>query len=117
MHGVSPGGHREHMLALPWVVWWSPERKLCTNLVGADSNDATVSSSSLEALTMWSFFHTLVVGLGYPGEIPSSGYLGGRWRRLRRDLHRGVILEALLSFCLCFSPRRVGGCQGSAPSR
>ena len=65
----------------------------------------------------WSSIRTHVAGLGSPGEIPSSGFPGGRRRRLRRDLPGGVVLEALSSFGVCSSRRRVGGCRGSGPER
>jgi hypothetical protein len=41
----------------------------------------------------WSFVYPLD-GCSSPGEIPSSGFPGGRWRRLRRFLLVGIVLES-----------------------
>jgi hypothetical protein len=59
----------------------------------------------------WSFVYTLD-GCGSPGEIPSSGFPGGRWRRLRRFLLIVIVLESSLCFFYC---RHGGGCRGSGP--
>jgi hypothetical protein len=59
----------------------------------------------------WSFIYTLD-GCGSPGEIPSSGFPGGPWRRLCRSLLVGIVLESSLCFFYC---RHGGGCRGSNP--
>jgi hypothetical protein len=41
----------------------------------------------------WSFVYILN-GCGSSGEIPSSGFPGGRWRRLRRFLLESIVLES-----------------------
>ena len=40
------------LLLRQWMAWWSPERKLCTDLVGAGSGGAAASFPSLEALAV-----------------------------------------------------------------
>jgi hypothetical protein len=56
-------------------------------------------------------------GLGSPGEIPSSWFPGGRWRRLRHFLLGGIVLESShLAAAVCFYCRQDGGCRGSSPN-
>ena len=77
---------------------------------------ASASFSFLEALAAKLRLHRHG-GLVSPGEIPSSGFFpGGRWRRIRRILLEGIVLESPLSAAgMCFSCRQDGGCRGSGP--
>jgi hypothetical protein len=72
-----------------------PRAKALYRLVGTGSGGVFTSFSLLEALVVELHLHP-GRGLGSPGEIPNSGFLGGRQRRLRRYLLEGVVLEGLI---------------------
>lgn len=69
--------------------------------------------SSLEALAVELRLHP--EGLGSPGEIPSFGFPSGRWRRLRRSLLGGIVLESPQRLQAQASPSSVGWMSGQRP--
>jgi hypothetical protein len=100
------------------VAWRSSGQKPSTDnvLVGAGSCGARRHFSSWRRLPRSSVCAPSR-GLGSPGEIPSSWFPGGRWRRLRHFLLGGIVLESShLAAAVCFYCRQDGGCRGSGPN-
>jgi hypothetical protein len=77
-------------LSRPWWCIGVPSQSCSIDFVGAGCGGTFfVSSSLLEALAVEP--HSYTYGFRLSGRNPSSGFSGGRWRRLRCDLLGGII--------------------------